>query len=46
MKKNHHPPTNVSTLPLRYSQQPSVQAHLRRIRRKLFMRRYHRDRAA
>ena len=47
MKRSHHPQTTFPPLPLRrYSQQPSVQSHLRRLRRQLFVRRYHRDRAA
>lgn len=47
MKKSHHLQTTTSSLPLRrYSRQPSVQSHLYRLRRRLFVRRYHRDRVA
>lgn len=47
MKKSHHLPTAFSPLPFRqYSRKPSVQSNLRRLRRQLFVRRYHRNRAA
>ena len=47
MKRSYHPQTAFPPLPLRtYNWRPSVQGHLRRLRRRLFVRRYHRDRAA
>jgi len=47
MKKNTSPMVAAQQLRLRrYSQQPSVQTHLRRLRRRFFVRRYHRDRVA
>ena len=46
MKRSTSPMVAAQQVRLRkYSQQPSVQIHLRRLRR-LFVRRYHRDRAA
>lgn len=47
MKRSTSPMEAAQQVRLRrYSQQPSVQIHLRRLRRRLFVRRYHRDRAA